>query len=50
MGIDSSNLEELLVEDVMNERQALADRGYPNQEPSHNDTKTSLLIDLMAKN
>ena len=40
MGIDSSNLEELLVMDVMNERQALANRGLPTEEPDVEDSKS----------
>jgi len=38
------------VQDVVEERKALAARGRPNEDPSTEDSKTSMLIDLMAKN
>ena len=40
LGIDSSNLEELLVQDVMKERQEAAQRGQQNTEPNPEESKS----------
>ena len=40
MGIDSANLEELLVQDVMQARDEMAKRGLPNEEPSVDESKS----------
>lgn len=51
MGIESTNLEEILVQDMINEKKNLTDRGLsPEDVASVKDSKTSILIDLMVKN